>query len=349
MPITHEWNGTVLTITSDSGTSSADLKGAKGDDGARGAQGKPGSSIAEDTEKLGGIAAMEYALKTDTAPDAAKLGGVDAANYVLKTDTVNNAEMLNGKPSAYYENPRNLLDNSDFRKPVNQRKQNIYNASGYTIDRWSIWLSNDEGSLTVNDGYISFTPTTRGSMWQSLEKGVLDINKNYTLIINTGDEVIVNNNPSINYTNSAFDNVVITEGANSINLVWVALYEGTYTADNYPQYIKKDYAVELAECQRYYIMLHAQGQVIGHGYSISATDARIIIQMPQLMRGSAKIDRDIVLSYRGGGTSANFTSYTKDGENIFNGMRFNVVGQNLPINYALVIYADKDFGLSSEF
>ena len=72
MPITHEWNGTVLTITSDSGTSSADLKGAKGDDGARGAQGKPGSSIAEDTEKLGGIAAMEYALKTDIAQDAAK-------------------------------------------------------------------------------------------------------------------------------------------------------------------------------------------------------------------------------------------------------------------------------------
>ena len=40
--ITHSWNGTVLTITSDSGTSSADLKGAKGDDGIRGAQGAPG-------------------------------------------------------------------------------------------------------------------------------------------------------------------------------------------------------------------------------------------------------------------------------------------------------------------
>ena len=29
---THEWNGTVLTVTSASGTSSADLKGEKGDD-----------------------------------------------------------------------------------------------------------------------------------------------------------------------------------------------------------------------------------------------------------------------------------------------------------------------------
>jgi hypothetical protein len=42
--ITHEWNGTVLTITSDSGTSSADLKGAKGDMGVRGAQGAAGTS-----------------------------------------------------------------------------------------------------------------------------------------------------------------------------------------------------------------------------------------------------------------------------------------------------------------
>lgn len=43
MGISHKWNGTVLTVTSDSGTSSADLKGAKGDDGARGAQGAQGA------------------------------------------------------------------------------------------------------------------------------------------------------------------------------------------------------------------------------------------------------------------------------------------------------------------
>ena len=51
MGISHSWNGTVLTITSDSGTSSCDLKGEKGDDGVRGAQGIPGergSSVAAD-------------------------------------------------------------------------------------------------------------------------------------------------------------------------------------------------------------------------------------------------------------------------------------------------------------
>ena len=33
MSATHKWNGTVLTVTSASGTSSADLKGNKGDSG----------------------------------------------------------------------------------------------------------------------------------------------------------------------------------------------------------------------------------------------------------------------------------------------------------------------------
>lgn len=41
--ITHEWIGTTLVITSDSGTSSCDLKGEKGDMGIRGPQGAPGS------------------------------------------------------------------------------------------------------------------------------------------------------------------------------------------------------------------------------------------------------------------------------------------------------------------
>ena len=55
--IKHSWNGTVLTITSDSGTSSADLKGEKGDTGVRGAQGVRGlcglsANTEVDTETL---------------------------------------------------------------------------------------------------------------------------------------------------------------------------------------------------------------------------------------------------------------------------------------------------------
>lgn len=48
--IYHEWNGTVLTITSDSGTSSADLKGQIGDDGPRGPQGPAGDTTTQTIE-----------------------------------------------------------------------------------------------------------------------------------------------------------------------------------------------------------------------------------------------------------------------------------------------------------
>lgn len=40
--VSHEWNGTILTVTSASGSSSVDLKGEKGDPGANGEQGPKG-------------------------------------------------------------------------------------------------------------------------------------------------------------------------------------------------------------------------------------------------------------------------------------------------------------------
>lgn len=63
--ITHSWNGTVLTVTSDSGTSSADLKGAKGDTGIRGPQGAQG---VVDTSKV---------YTTSNPPTAAEVGARD--------------------------------------------------------------------------------------------------------------------------------------------------------------------------------------------------------------------------------------------------------------------------------
>lgn len=60
--IKHSWAGTVLTITSDSGTSSCDLKGEKGDDGCRGAQGVAGAGLIDDTLSKKGFAADAQAM-----------------------------------------------------------------------------------------------------------------------------------------------------------------------------------------------------------------------------------------------------------------------------------------------
>lgn len=58
---THSWNGTILTVTSASGTSSADLKGAPGKDGQNGNDGAPGKDGY--TPKKG----VDYYTETDKA------------------------------------------------------------------------------------------------------------------------------------------------------------------------------------------------------------------------------------------------------------------------------------------
>ena len=84
--IEHSWNGTVLTITSDSGTSSCDLKGDKGDDGIRGPQGSPGT-----TPELTGYATETYVNNSIAAIPPVDLSGyatkseVSAANYATQT------------------------------------------------------------------------------------------------------------------------------------------------------------------------------------------------------------------------------------------------------------------------
>ena len=89
--IFHEWNGTVLTITSDSGTSSADLKGV-GEMGPRGPQGPAGISVGEG----GTVDLSNYYTKNETYSKtevdekiAAVPGGgtVDLSNYYTKTET----------------------------------------------------------------------------------------------------------------------------------------------------------------------------------------------------------------------------------------------------------------------
>lgn len=76
--ITHEWNGTILTITSDSGTSSCDLKGDKGDDGCRGAQGYPGK---DGKDGAGSSTELDTTLTKEGASADAKAVG-DAIKVV---------------------------------------------------------------------------------------------------------------------------------------------------------------------------------------------------------------------------------------------------------------------------
>ena len=263
--IQHSWNGTVLTITSDSGTSSCDLKGAKGDDGARGAQGAPGSSVAEDSQKLGGVAAAQYALK-------------------------------NNVPA------HNLLDNSDFTNPVNQRGATSYTGTGgkvYTIDRWHTWSNSI--SVSVQSGYLSVTNST-DSIYQNISQiidkhnltgkaatiAVWDTNGNVYCasgLMSTNNEIVCNTPTDFWFSAVLQDDNTIyfaikPRGAKTATIKAAALYEGSYDASTLPAYVPKGYAAELAECQRYFTRV---GNSSAYGI-ISGTGCVVKIPLPTTMR-----------------------------------------------------------------
>ena len=196
---------------------------------------------------LGGVAAEDYALKTDMAPDSSKLGG---------------------KAPEYYIQPRNLLDNSDFTNPVNQRGQTSYSGIWkYSIDRWCAWLdASSPATVSVVSGGITPFP---GMVVQRIESKYIDSSKIYTLAAMTGDGLLVlsgkiistsqgstnaNNGIYFDYNADSDTYQFTLVGLTSTSkFVWAALYEGSYTAETLPPYVPKGYAAELAECQRYYL------------------------------------------------------------------------------------------------
>ena len=152
----------------------------------------------------------------------------------------------------------NLLDNSWFVNPVNQRGRTSYtgvaNASVYTIDRW-LFSWQGGAVLTVGDGYIQHN----GYKLQQYFEKSLDTNKTYTaaLCLTDGTIYVYSGKPSDGF--GSWDNTIWVsssyfriEKGMAQPIKWAALYEGSYDASTLPAYQPKGYAAELAECMRYY-------------------------------------------------------------------------------------------------
>lgn len=188
------------------------------------------------------------------AADAQSLGGVAAGSYALKTDVAPDSTMLGGKAPEYYLQPRNLLDNSNFTNPVNQRGTSSYSGNFVrSIDRW-LAAEGASGSVSVKieDGGITFTTSGGGTVYliQRFEKGYLDLSKQYTIVAYMADGT-VSFSGYIDTSEETMDGVNVTFPSGS-KIKCVALYEGSYTADTLPPYVPKGYAAELTECQRYF-------------------------------------------------------------------------------------------------
>ena len=239
----------------------------------------------------------DAAGSTGEAPkiNADTLGGVDASNYLKKTDTASDTSKLGGKAPEYYIQPRNLLDNSDFRNPVNQRGITNVSTTGYCIDRWIFSLSGS-GALNVQDGLLAFNASD-GSYCEILQiqensSALSEKEMTFAVCIAPDNIMCLNftygtsarvlsadgNISLIHYDGDRLYIRIFSTGNNWIGVKWAALYEGTYTAETLPPYVPKGYAAELAECMRYYQKFQM----------LTGTDAnaaqRVFVILPVAMR-----------------------------------------------------------------
>ena len=247
------------------------------------------------------MATTVLGLKTFAASDPVDYNEVND-NYVKIDNGVKTA--MQGRAA------HNLLDNSDFRNPVNQRGQNAYKFdNGYTIDRWKLHWSGD-GNITVQDGYITlYRETYNAYLFQFPEKVEKMVGKTYTVAakvryngfigwidstqrthcdsVHSNDWLVVTHTFTVGSATSDLGpaGVEIGTSANlSFELQWIALYEGAYTADTLPAYVPKGYAAELAECQRQYIIVRRYRPAVAT--FVDSTQSLMIfdVQLPQRMR-----------------------------------------------------------------
>lgn len=145
----------------------------------------------------------------------------------------------------------NLLDNSNFVDPINERGETTCGAY-YGIDRW--YVEPSAGELSVVAGGIAVKP----SVYQLLE---IDPAGVFTV-------AACDINGAVSCASGAISAGAIQAGAVSCEVTdeglvkfsftkagtykWAALYRGAYTANTLPTYEPKSKSAELLECRRYF-------------------------------------------------------------------------------------------------
>ena len=213
--------------------------------------------------------------------------------FLGKNDKAYDSARLGGKMPEYYIQPANLLDNSNFLNPVAQAGVNgLHGSAAYAIDRWdrttgatvslvsnglqivsdkTNWVAGIRQKIEVKRFADTMTLAVHGifpvacRLYAYIGSGTVNFGDpgyfqgdpaERTLVLKltkpsglTGDEVV---------------NIYISPDTGSTGTAaivqWAALYEGEYTAETLPPYVPKGYAVELAECLRYYRKIKADTQ-----------------------------------------------------------------------------------------
>ncbi|MFR2589749.1 MAG: hypothetical protein ACLS9Y_04860, partial [Ruthenibacterium lactatiformans] len=248
--------------------------GPKGDQGEPGVvqsvNGKSAAAILLDANDVGALApdgdgSNVTAAFTEAEQDADIASGEKLSvlfGKIKKRFSVVN-KLVNG---AVYPN---LLDNSDFTNPVNQRGSTSYSGGGtYCIDRWDI--ASTATVAVVSDG-IKITATTLSGIRQKIE----NITDGQLLVFQLCDnadtvytQAFAASTTQAEYTTDfgKFRFVLNSGGVLTISILlnagertfkWAKLEKGSVATP----YVPKGYGAELAECLRYFQRVHADWRI----------------------------------------------------------------------------------------
>lgn len=185
----------------------------------------------------------------------------DAINQCYEDGKSGQLDLTAREQIANLSNP-NLLINSDFRNPVNQRGKKSYTGKDwhYSIDRWRT----NNCDLTVTDSSITVTntSTTDAHFQQVFENlhsdiytgscNVIAVNGTARMYHGTYSKNLVVGANSFTFKPSTdnFFEIILQEGA-SITLEWVKFERGNIATP----FVPRLYGEELMLCQRYYLPL----------------------------------------------------------------------------------------------
>ncbi|MCI8649601.1 MAG: hypothetical protein HFG20_05735 [Anaerotruncus sp.] len=210
----------------------------------------------------------------------------------------------------------NLLINWYFADPINQRGQTEYADAGYTIDRW--YLQNITfAKLSLTNEGISLSIQNNDGIVQNIKKEYLQSGEVYTSSILTADGellfctfTLTDTITKYRYNNSnfwcaaglggskvfwKFWSVITYDNPNPITTTIVAAklelgdhqtlahqdVNGSWVLNDPPP----DRALELAKCQRYYMVLEPAGHcTLGVGLAIASTALQIYVPLPTSLR-----------------------------------------------------------------
>lgn len=187
--------------------------------------------------------------------------------------------------------PRNLLDNSDFRNPVNQREYESgagVSDYDYFLDRWKHGIAEKTNYTLSSAGLGIPSRTYIVQVNETIRSGT------YTFAVKQSDGSITILNCVVSFaadgsykrcgtisadgmglhvdTKNGYV-VCIIQPYKDVVVEWAAFYEGSYTADTLPPYVPKGYGAELAECLRYF---QKGGQACTVGTQYGSTSIGIV-------------------------------------------------------------------------